>query len=243
METLLYFSDERRIGNLIDNKTFISKKVKMGEKNIIKKKTTILDNSQIGSNNFIGENVIIHENVSIGNNNFIGDNTIIYKNTIIGNNNKIFNNNVIGEFPVHTSEEFSDYNLDKCKGVIIGDNNLFHVRNIISTGINNPTKIGNNNKIMSECMISHDIILHNNVTLYPRVSVGGYCILLDNSNLGMCSVIHQKKVIGQYSMIGANCTITKHVFPYYITINNKIHRINEKKIPNHITMDHDILLM
>ena len=28
--------------------------------------------------------------------------------------------------------------------------------------------------------------------------------------------------------------ITKNVFPYYININNKIHRFNEVKIPNEI---------
>jgi UDP-N-acetylglucosamine acyltransferase len=240
-EMLYIMNDTRRLDNLIDDSACIDESVSISKKNIIKK-CQILKNSIIGSNNHIGNNVFIDENVIIGDNNFIGDNTFIYKNTVIGNNNKIFNNNIIGEFPVHTSEEFADYNLSKCKGVIIGDNNLFHVRNIISTGIENPTKIGDNNKIMSECMISHDVMLYNNVTLYPRVSIGGYCILLNCSNLGMCSVIHQKKVIGQYSMVGANNTITKHVFPYYITINNRVHRINEKKIPTYINLDDDAIL-
>ena len=242
-EMLNIIIDARKLDNMIDNNVFIHKSVIIHKENIIKDKTQILENSIIGSNNYIGNNVFIDNNVVIGNNNYIGDNTIIHKNTIIGDNNKIFNNNVIGEFPVHTSEDFSEYDLNKCKGVSIGNNNLLHMRNIISTGIENATKIGNNNKIMSECMISHDVIINDDVTLYPRVSIGGYCILLNCSNLGMCSVIHQKKVIGQYSMIGANNTITKHTFPYYININNKIHRLNEKKIPCYIIKEyHDNLL-
>ena len=57
----------------------------------------------------------------------------------------------------------------------------------------------------------------------------------------MESVIHQKIVVGQYSMIGANSTITKHVFPYYININNKLHRLNEKKIPKDVKKYDNIL--
>jgi hypothetical protein len=50
----------------------------------------------------------------------------------------------------------------------------------------------------------------------------------------MCTVIHQRKIIGQYSMIGANNMVTKDVFPYYITINNKINRLNTAKTPSEI---------
>jgi acyl-[acyl carrier protein]--UDP-N-acetylglucosamine O-acyltransferase len=57
---------------------------------------------------------------------------------------------------------------------------------------------------------------------------------LNNSNIGMASVIHQRTIVGQYSMIGANNMITKNVFPYYINISNKIHRLNKVKLPEHI---------
>ena len=197
--------------------------------------------TKIGNNNVIGSNVVIKDNVIIGNNNFIGDNTIIYENTVIGDDNNIYNNNIIGEFPVHAGDSFIKYDLGICKGVQIGNTNILHVRNIISTGIENKTIIGNNNKILSECMISHDVKINNNVTLYPRVSLGGYCILLDKSNIGMCAVLHQKTIVGQYSMIGANNTITKHVFPYFITINNKLHRLNKKKLPDYINDNHDVI--
>ena len=186
-------------------------------------------NFKSGFNNIISPSVIIHDNVVIGNNNFIGDNVIIYPNTIIGNNNKIFNGNIIGEFPIHTS--LSDYDLSICKGVIIGDNNILHIKNLLFSGFENPTIIGNNNKILAEVHIGHDTIIKDNVCIYPRVIIGGYSILLDNCNIGMGTVIHQKRTIGQYSMTGANNMVSKHVFPYYININNKITRLNKIKIP------------
>lgn len=188
-------------------------------------------NKIIGKNNTISESAVIHNDVAIGDNNFIGDNVVILPKTIIGNNNNFFNGNIIGEFPINSSDDFKDYDLYKCKGVIIGDNNLFHIKNIIFTGIDNKTFIGNDNKILGDCHINHDTQIYNNVTIYPRVTTCGYTELLNNSNIGICAVIHQRKIIGQYSMIGGNNMVTKNVFPYYININNKSHRLNNVKIP------------
>ena len=198
-------------------------------------------NRIIGKNNNISSSAIIHDNVTIGDNNYIGDNVVIYPNTIIGSNNHIFNGNTIGEFPINSSDDFREYNLYKCKGVKIGDNNLFHIKNIIFSGIENQTYIGNNSKILGECHIGHDTQIFNNVTIYPRVITGGYSEFLNSSNIGMCSVIHQRRIIGQYCMIGANNMVSKNVFPYYININNKCHRLNEIKIPENVK-DYDNIL-
>ena len=198
-------------------------------------------NLKIGKNNFISPKAILHDNVNIGDNNNIHDNVIIHPNTIIGNNNNIFPRNIIGEFPINSDDKFNTYNFKLTKGVEIGNNNLFHISNIIFSGIDNKTFIGNNNKFLAENHMGHDVKVFNNVTFYPRCILGGYSIFLDYSNIGMESVIRQKTVVGQYSMIGANSTITKHVFPYYININNKLHRLNEKKIPKDIKKYDDIL--
>ena len=188
----------------------------------------------IGDNNNISKSCIIHENVLIGNDNFIGDNVIIYPNTIIGNNNNIFAGNIIGEYPVSSDDKFIKYNLNRCKGVFIGNNNLLHVNNLIFSGIENNTFIGDNNKLLADNHISHDAYITNNVTLYPRVMCGGYVKFLDCSSVGMGAIIHQRKIVGQYSMIGANNMVSKNVFPYFININGKLNRLNEMKIPDYV---------
>lgn len=190
----------------------------------------------IGKNNKISTTAVIHNNVIIGDNNFIGDNVVIYPNTTIGNNNNIFNGNVIGEFAINSSEGWGEYDLNKCKGVVIENNNVFHVKNIIFSGIENKTYVGNNNKILGECHIGHDTQIYNNVVIYPRVITGGFSEFLNNSNIGMYAVIHQRKIIGQYCMIGANNMVSKNIFPYYININNKIHRLNAAKTPEKVLM-------
>ena len=198
-------------------------------------------NLKIGKNNFISPKAIIHDNVTIGDNNNIYDDVIIYPNTLIGNNNNIFPRNIIGEFPISSDDKYNKYDFNLTKGVEIGNNNLFHVSNIIFSGIDDKTFIGNNNKFLAENHIAHDVKVFNNVTFYPRCIPGGYSVYLDYSNIGMSAIIHQKTVVGQYSMIGANSTITKNVFPFYININNKLHRLNEKKIPDGVKKYDDIL--
>lgn len=198
-------------------------------------------NIKIGKNNFISPKAVLHNNVTIGDNNNIYDDVIIYPNTIIGDNNNIFPRNIIGEFPISSDDKYKLYDFNLTKGVKIGNNNLFHVNNIIFSGIDDKTFIGNNNKFLAENSIAHDIKIFNNVTFYHRICTGGYSIFLDYSNIGMESVINQKIVVGQYSMIGSNSTITKHVFPYYININNKLHKLNERKINEDVKKYDNIL--
>ena len=189
-------------------------------------------NIKIGKNNIISKNVKIHENVIIGNNNKIYDNVVIYPNTIIGDNNIIFNNNIIGEYPIQSNNEYRNYNFNNLKGVQIGNNNFFHVRNILFSGVEKTTEINNNNNFLGECCIHHDAYINNNVTLYPRAMIGGFVKCLNNSNIGGYGFIQQRVIIGQYSMVGGSQLVTKNVFPYFVFVNGKITRLNHIKLPD-----------
>lgn len=210
--------------------------------NIISINASIDANVKIGDNNKIGSGVVIHENVKIGDGNIIYDNVIIFTNTIIGNNNIIFNNNTIGEYPIQADGSFQDYNFSKTKSVIIGNNNFFHAKNIIFCGTEKNTVIGNNNKILCDCHINHDCWIGNNVTLYPRVTLAGFVTCLDNCSVGGATFIHQKKIIGQYAMIGANNFVGKNVFPYFVFVNNKTTRLNYVKLTDEIIKNENELI-
>lgn len=187
-------------------------------------------NIHIGKNNIISKSVKIYDNVIIGNNNKIYDNVIIYPNTIIGDNNIILNNNIIGEYPVQACDDYRDYDFNKTFGTLIGNNNFFHVRNIIFSGIKRKTFIGNNNKLLSECHINHDCIINNNVTLYLRAMMAGFSECLDYSNIGGYGFIQQKIIVGQYSMVGGSQLVTKNVFPYFVFVNGRTTRLNYIKM-------------
>lgn len=181
----------------------------------------------IGKNNIIESGVKIMDNVIIGNNNKIYDGTVIYPNTKIGDNNVILNNNILGEHPIEAKEVFKN---KKFGGLIIGNNNYFHNSNIIYTGSLNKTIINNNNKILGESHIGHDVFIKNNVHIYTRGMLCGYVKMNNFSGVGVSCVIHQKKIIGDYSFLGMNNTITKNVFPFYININNSYHKFNYHRI-------------
>lgn len=188
----------------------------------------------IGKNNYIEKRVNILDNVIIGDNNKIYNGTKIYPNTKIGNNNVILNNNIIGEHPVEAKENFND---KKFGGIEIGNNNFFHVNNLIFNGYYRKTLIGNNNKLLAECHISHDTHISNNVVLYPRVMTGGITTLMNYSTMGTASLIQQNSVLGKYSMIGMGNISSHNVFPYYIYFNQKYIRFNKIKIPENIEIE------
>ena len=191
-------------------------------------------NIKIGKNNYISSSVVMHDNVVIGDNNKIYDDVIIFPNTTIGDNNKIFPRNMFGEVCPTTDEKYQHYDFNLFKGVHIGNNNLFHVENCILAGIYEKTTIGDNNKFLGRVYVGHDANIKNNITFYPNIWVGGHSVFLDHSNIGMGSLINQRVVIGNYSMISSSSIIAKHCFPYYININNKIHRLNDKKNPENL---------
>lgn len=213
---------------------FINKKIYL---TIIK-----MSNCKIGKNNYVSSKVIIHDNVIIGDNNKFYDGTIIHPGTIIGNNNVFYDNNIVGEIPVQSDGTFMDHDYSKTNGIHIGDNNFFHANNVIFAGTIKKTFIGNNNKILGGIYIHHDCQIEDNICIYPRASLCGHVKLLNNSNVGSCAFIHQHIIVGQYSMIGGNSTITKHVFPYCVNINNKSTRLNHHKISDDIKKHEKIIL-
>jgi acyl-[acyl carrier protein]--UDP-N-acetylglucosamine O-acyltransferase len=199
-------------------------------------------NIEIGKNNYISPEVIIGNNVKIGENNKIYGNTILHPNTVIGDNNYIYPECKIGDIPSCAKRKSYEYNLELFKGVSIGDNNYIHNNVRIQAGIYKKSVLGNNNKLLGAIDIGHDINIDDNVTIYPGVMVGGNVDIKNGANIGMRTVINQKIVIGQYSMVASNSAVVKHIFPFYININNNIHRLNISKLPEYINDKDDIVL-
>lgn len=204
----------------------------------------LFKNIKIGKNNIIEKNVKIYKNVIIGDNNKIYNGTILYPNTIIGNNNIILNNNIIGEHPIDSKEVFKN---KIHNGVIIGNDNYFHINNIIYGGFKNKTIINDNNKILGECHIGHDCLINNYVNIYPRSLLCGYVKLLDYSGIGVGGYIHQNKVIGNFSFIGMNNSIVKNSLPFFININNQYTKINYNRLLEYddykLIKDYEIILL
>jgi acyl-[acyl carrier protein]--UDP-N-acetylglucosamine O-acyltransferase len=188
----------------------------------------------LGKGNYIEEGVRICKGVIIGDHNKIYRGTTIYPNTVIGSNNVILNNNVLGETPVHSA---GDYSKKTHNGLRIGDNNVFHVNNIVFSGAVGTTTIMDNNKVLAEAHIGHDTVIHNNVTLYPRVITGGHSVLQDYASVGMNSVLQQRATLGAFAMIGMGSAVSHSVFPFFIHYKNEYVRLNRHRIPDEMDIE------
>lgn len=174
--------------------------------------------------NEIDKTCIIGEGVELGIGNKILPYTVIYGPTKIGNNNIIGPHTVIGTPGQDTRNP--RYDASACK-IEIGDNNIIREFTAIQkpcyTGI---TKIGNNVHLMQSVHIPHDAILQDDVVITPMCVLAGITTVLKGANLGLGSTIHQRTVIGHYSLISMSTPVIKNIKPFSIYIQNKPLRVN-----------------
>jgi len=95
-----------------------------------------------------------------------------------------------------------------------GKNNIYREFVVVSNGTERPTKIGNNNFVMSHCIINHDCQIGDSNILSSGVKLAGWVTVQNHVNLGQNSSVHQGCVLGSYSMVGMQAAVTKHVPPF-----------------------------
>lgn len=66
--------------------------------------------------------------------------------------------------------------------------------------------------------IGHDTILHDWVSLMPRVSVAGEVIVGEGSYLGINSSIINRTEVGEWCVIGAGAIVTKEIPPHSMAV-------------------------
>lgn len=178
--------------------------------------------------NAIHPTAIISGDVKLGRNNQILAYTVLEGPLEIGDNNIIGPHVAIGTPGENTREPRYDLTGKKIR---IGDNNI--IREF--TAIQKPcfddlTELGSNIFLMHGVHVPHDAILEDNVTLTPTVVLGGSSIVLQGAVLGIGATVHQRSVIGQYSMVAMNANVVKNVKPFSKFIPGKDISVNEYAI-------------
>jgi UDP-N-acetylglucosamine acyltransferase len=161
--------------------------------------------------NAIHPTAVIGSKVRLGKDNVIGAYVVIEGEVEIGNGNLFDSFSVIG-----SNAEFRG---TFSKGAVkIGNNNHIgeHVTIHQSLHEETATVIGDDAYIMTKVHVGHDAFIGNDVTLSSCSIIGGHSVVQDFSNVGLGAVIHQKRVVGRYSMVGMNSTVTKSIPPYVI---------------------------
>ena len=155
-------------------------------------------------NNFIHPTSTIDPTVVLGENNYIGPYCYITGNTIIGDNNRFE-----GYCSIGTPAEHRDYFSSSLGKVSIGSNNIIREFATIHSGTSDNTTILKNNIIMlNHSHVAHDCIVDHKVNISANVTFAGHVFIMEGANLALGTVVHQRTVIGAYSMVGMNSTVT-----------------------------------
>ena len=169
--------------------------------------------AQLGENNNIGPYATIEDDVQIGSGNSVHQGAVLKNGARLGDGNSIHEYAVISGLP-------QDIGFDgKPTRVEIGNNNVLREFVTISraTKENGATILGNDNYLMNQVHLGHDVILGNRVIIAPGTGIGGHVHIGDRAFISGGVMVHQFVQIGSIAMIGGNSKITKDVLPYMIT--------------------------
>jgi len=205
--------------NGIEQPSFISPNVKMGNNHYIAAFAHIGNNVSMGDDVKIYPNVVIAENVSIGNNVVLHPGVIIYSDCIIGNNVTIHSNTVIGSdgFGFAQKEDGSFQKVPQLGNVVIednveiGSNTTIDRATIGSTFIRKGVKldnliqiahnveIGENTVIAAQSGISGSTKIGKSVMMGGQVGASGHITVADGVKIaarsGLTKTIHQANLV------------------------------------------------
>lgn len=136
--------------------------------------------------------------------NFIHPTAVIGPNVTMGDGNYIGPFCIIGGYPEH-----KDYWDKLCSKVIIGNDNKFTGHVTVDAGTEGNTTIGNGCWFLKHSHVGHDVVIDDDVTVSCGAKIGGHTKILQNCNIGLNAVIHQRQFIEEGCMIGMGAVVTK----------------------------------
>ena len=139
----------------------------------------------------------------IGEGNTIGPFCYISENVKLGNNNKLISHVCLG-----TPGQWRGHD---CNGpVIVGNDNEFHeFCQVQGSSKGNKTLVGDRGYFMGCAHIAHDCVIEDDVTMCNNATLGGHVRVMKGATLGFGATVHQKQIIGSYSMLGMGSIVPK----------------------------------
>lgn len=178
--------------------------------------------------NRIHPTAILEGDVVLGSNNVVLPYSVLTGPLEIGDDNIIGPHAVIGSPGQDTREPRHDSS--RCR-IRIGSGNIIreHVA-IQKPCYGDLTSIGDRAHIMHNAHVPHDAVIEDDVVLTPGVVLAGLVHVLRGANLALGCVVHQRSVIGQYSIAAMGSVVTKNIRPFSRYIPGRPVSVNEYAI-------------
>ena len=174
--------------------------------------TAVIDpTAKIDPSTVIGPFTVIGADVQIGKNNRIGPHCVI-ENTTMGDNNELIASAFIGVKPQDLSYK------DEHTRVVIGNGNKIRECVTIhrSTFVDDPTTLGDNNLLMANSHLAHDVHMGNNCIVANCSGLAGHIRVEDRVIISGLVGMHQFIRIGTMAMISGGSMTVLDVPPYCI---------------------------
>ena len=174
--------------------------------------TAIIDPAaKIDPSTVVGPYTVIGADVQIGKNNHIGPFCVI-ENTTMGDNNELIASCFIGVKPQDLSYK------DEHTRVVMGNGNKIRECVTIhrSTFVDKPTTLGNNNLLMANSHLAHDVQMGNNCIVANSTGIAGHVIVEDRVVMSGMVGVHQFSRVGTMAMISGGAMVPLDVPPYCI---------------------------
>ena len=174
--------------------------------------TAVIDPSaKIDPSTYIGPFTVIGADVQIGKNNHIGPHCVI-ENTTMGDGNELIASCFIGVKPQDLS-----YKGEHTR-VVIGNGNKIRECVTIhrSTFVEEPTVVGDNNLLMANSHLAHDVHIGNGIIIANSTGIAGHIRIEDRAVISGMVGVHQFSRIGSLAMISGGSMVVMDIPPYCI---------------------------
>lgn len=175
--------------------------------------TAVVDpQAQIDESAIVGPYCVLEGPVVIGAGTRLMAHVYVLGPARIGQDNQIYPFACIG---AHPQDLKFDARHDKSTGVVIGD------RNRIREGVTvhgatheQPTTIGNDNLLMSNVHVAHDVTIGSHCVLASGALLGGHVHLANQVLIGGNGAVHQFCRVGRLAFIGGVSAISSDLPPF-----------------------------
>jgi len=178
--------------------------------------------------NKIHPTAILEGDIELGEGNVIDAYAVLRGPLKIGDNNQIFPHVVIGCTGADTRNP--NYDSSRCRIEIGSDNIIRELSAIQKPCYEDLTRIGNKVFVMPGCQVLHDAILYDQTVASPMSAVGALVRVLRGANIGMGAKLHQRVVVGHYSIAAMGAPVTKCIRPFSRYIPRKPISVNQYAI-------------
>lgn len=162
----------------------------------------------------VGPFCVIEDDVEIGERCILDSHVVIKSGTRMGEDNYLAQGTILGGYPQYRNFDPSTPTL-----LIIGDRNVIREYVTIhrASKEGHATRVGNDNYLMANSHLGHDVTIHNNVTMANGAGLAGHVTVEDLVTIGGMTGVHQFARIGRAAMIQGMSGISRDVPPFTIT--------------------------